>query len=87
MRKSIKIIPIKKLDINLSNSFLEDKNQLIFNDDKAFELGATPYNGVSLSLLTDQCFEDEIILIGDDLKIFLKIEITLELRLVQLILL
>ena len=68
IEKINKDYPIKKLDINFSNSFLKDKNQIIFNDDKAYELGASTYNGVSLSLLTDKCFEDEIILIGDDLK-------------------
>ncbi len=58
----------KKLGIDLSNSFLEDANQIIFNDDKAFELGASPLKGVALTLLTDKDFDDEIILLGDDLS-------------------
>ena len=57
----------KKLSINLNQEFKENINQIIFSDDKAYELGANPYNGITLDLLTDSSFEDEILLIGDDL--------------------
>lgn len=59
---------VKKLSINLNQKFKENINQIIFNDDKAYELGANPYNGITLDLLTDSNFEDEILLLGDDLK-------------------
>lgn len=62
----------KKLDFNLNDKFVENPNQFIFASDKAFELGANPYKGEALDLLTDQSFEDEILLIGDDLKSFSK---------------
>ncbi len=49
-------------------SVKENKNQFIFPSDKAFELGAKPYIGTSLSLLTDNDFPSGISLIGKDLN-------------------
>ncbi len=59
---------VKKISINLNQEFIENRNQIIFHDDMAYELGASPYNGITLDLLTDSNFEDEILLIGDDLN-------------------
>lgn len=58
----------KKLDVDLSINFKENNNQLIFNNEKAYELGANSLKGISLDLVTDSLFNDEIILLGDDLK-------------------
>lgn len=57
----------KKLPLLLKAEVKEEKNQFIFPSEKAFELGAKPYSGTSLSLLTDKSFDDEIILLGPDL--------------------
>ncbi len=57
----------KNLEVNLNHPFKEDRNQFIFQDDIAYELGANPYKGITLDLLTDSVFEDEILLLGDDL--------------------
>ena len=56
----------KSLDI-LNSEFKENPNQFIFSDDKAYELGASPFYGVALSLLTDYKIDDEILLLGSDL--------------------
>ena len=58
----------QRLSIDLKQKFNENSNQIIFNDDKAYELGASPFYGVTLDLLTDEEFEDEILLFGDDLN-------------------
>lgn len=57
---------LKKLDLKNSD-FKEDSNQFIFENDKAYELGANPFCGVALNLLTDEDINDEIYLIGEDL--------------------
>ncbi len=57
----------KRLEVNLDRPFRENRNQFIFQDDIAYELGANPYKGITLDLLTDSNFEDEILLLGDDL--------------------
>ncbi len=57
----------KKLELNLDFPFKENENQLIFNSDKAYELGGGQFKGITLDLLTDESFDDEILLIGDDL--------------------
>lgn len=62
----------KKLVLNLQQNFVENPNQFIFSGDKAFELGTNPYKGIALDLLTDQEFQDDITLIGDDLDSFSK---------------
>ena len=56
----------KRLNVDLAREFPENPNQFIFASDKAFELGANPYQGIALDLLLDVPFEDEIILLGDD---------------------
>lgn len=57
------------LIVNLDKEFKENPNQIIFKNDKAFELGGGTLNGLNISLLTDENIEkDEIILIGDDLS-------------------
>ena len=58
----------KHLSIDLNQRFTENNNQIIFNNDKAFELGANPYKGITLDLVTDSVFDDEIVLLGDDLQ-------------------
>ncbi len=57
---------LKKLELKNSD-FKEDTNQFIFENDKAYELGANPFYGVALNLLTDEDINDEIYLIGEDL--------------------
>lgn len=57
----------RTLEVHRDEKFREDPNQFIFNDDKAFELGANPYYGIGLDLLFDSAFDDQILLIGDDL--------------------
>ncbi len=58
---------LNKLDIaNLK--IKENPNQFIFLSDKAYELGASPYEGVAINLLTDKPLKDEIFLIGEDLN-------------------
>ncbi len=59
---------LKKLDINLNTNFQENTNQLIFKDQKAFELGSNLFKGVNINLVTQDPLEDEILLIGDDLS-------------------
>lgn len=56
------------LNVDLNKKFIENENQIIFNDDKAFELGANPYYGINLDLLTDNIEKDEIILYGNDIN-------------------
>lgn len=51
-------LEIKDLD------FKEDKNQIIFKNDKAFELGGGSNYGFVLNLISTENFSDEIILIG-----------------------
>ncbi len=58
----------KKLVCDTNQKFIENNNQLIFNNEKAFELGSSQFKGVVLDLLTDSSFEDEISLIGPDLN-------------------
>ncbi len=58
----------KSLPLLLNVSVKEDKNQFIFPSEKAFELGVKPHIGTSLSLLTDESFPDEIVLLGEDLN-------------------
>ena len=58
----------KRLTFNQNQTFIENNNQLIFNNEKAFELGASQFKGVVLDLLTDAEFDDEILLIGQDLN-------------------
>lgn len=58
----------KELLVDLKEKYNENPNQFIFNSDKAFELGATPFYGINLDLLSDDLFVDQIILIGDDLN-------------------
>ncbi len=57
----------KKLDVNLSKPFKENENQLIFASEKAYELGGGQYKGMTLDLLSDTSFDDEILLLGKDL--------------------
>ena len=57
----------KRLDVDLKREFLENPNQFIFSSDKAFELGANPYQGIALDLLLDTPFEDGIFLLGEDI--------------------
>ncbi len=45
-------------------NFKEDKNQIIFKNDKAFELGGGSNYGFTLNLISTKDFDDEIILIG-----------------------
>ncbi len=45
-------------------NFKEDKNQIIFKNDKAFELGGGSNYGFTLNLISTEDFDDEIILIG-----------------------
>ena len=47
-------------------NFKEDKNQIIFKNDKAFELGGGSKYGFTLNLISTDNFNDEIILIGKD---------------------
>jgi hypothetical protein len=47
-------------------NFKEDKNQIIFKNDKAFELGGGSKYGFTLNLISTNNFNDEIILIGKD---------------------
>lgn len=47
-------------------NFKEDKNQIIFKNDKAFELGGGSNYGFTLNLISTDNFNDEIILIGKD---------------------
>ncbi len=58
----------KKLVVNLKDSYKENENQLIFNSDKAFELGGGTFKGIALDLLSDESFDDEILLLGKDLQ-------------------
>lgn len=58
---------LKKLDLNINRIFKENANQLIFKDDKAFELGGGANKGININLITEEDLEDEIILIGEDL--------------------
>ena len=44
--------------------FKEDKNQIIFKNDKAFELGGGSNYGFTINLISTENFNDEIILIG-----------------------
>ena len=44
--------------------FNEDKNQIIFKNDKAFELGGGSNYGFTINLISTENFNDEIILIG-----------------------
>ncbi len=57
----------RKLIISSNESFTENTNQIIFNDDKAYELGGSKKQGISLDLMTDDNFDDEILLYGKDL--------------------
>ena len=56
------------LKVDVNKEFKENPNQIIFKNDKAFELGGGTLQGLNISLLTDENIEkDEIILIGEDL--------------------
>ena len=50
----------------LDKDFKEDKNQIIFKNDKAFELGGGSNFGFTLNLISTEKFDDEIILIGNN---------------------
>ena len=57
------------LKVDVNKEFKENPNQIIFKNDKAFELGGGTLQGLNISLLTDENIEkDEIILIGEDLS-------------------
>ena len=57
------------LKVDANKEFKENPNQIIFKNDKAFELGGGTLQGLNISLLTDENIEkDEIILIGEDLS-------------------
>jgi hypothetical protein len=58
---------LKKLNIDSKSVFKENTNQLIFKDDKAFELGSGLFKGINVNLVSEDSLEDEILLIGDDL--------------------
>ncbi len=58
----------KSLNVDLNQTFPENPNQFIFSDDKAFELGANPCKGIALDLLLDLPLEDQILLLGEDLR-------------------
>ncbi len=57
----------RSLKVDLGQEFIENPNQFIFSGEKAFELGANPYQGIALDLLLDLPFEDQILLLGRDL--------------------
>ncbi len=59
---------LKKLNIETNNKFKENPNQLIFKDDKAFELGSSLFKGINVNLITEDDLDDEISLIGEDLS-------------------
>lgn len=65
INSSYNLIPLK-LDIN--QSFKENNNQIIFNNDKAFELGGGKYKGITIDFPTDEAFEDGLFLVGDEVK-------------------
>lgn len=58
----------KKLDHNLDKDFKENSNQLIFKDDKAYELGGGTNKGININLITEEELKDEILLVGEDLN-------------------
>ena len=62
----------RTLPVDLEKKYIENENQIIFNDDKAFELGGNPFRGVSLEFLTDQEFDDAIYLYGEDIPLLKK---------------
>lgn len=56
-----------KTDLEIINTnFNEDKNQIIFKNDKAFELGGGSNVGFALNLISSESFKDEIVLIGNN---------------------
>ena len=59
----------KNLSVITNKEFVENPNQLIFKDNIKYELGGGSFNGIGLSLLSDNVdfSKDEIYLIGDDL--------------------
>lgn len=59
---------LKKLDVNLDKVFKENDNQLIFKDDKAYELGGGINKGININLITEEELEDDVLLIGEDLN-------------------
>lgn len=59
---------LKKLDVNLDKVFKENDNQLIFKDDKAYELGGGVNKGININLITEEELEDDVLLIGEDLN-------------------
>lgn len=58
------------LKVDINKSFEENPNQIIFKGDKKFELGGGNFNGINVSLLSDNAKfdKDEIVLIGSDLN-------------------
>lgn len=56
------------LSLDLSRDFKENNNQIIFNNEKAFELGGGKYKGITIDFPSDETFDDGIFLIGDDIK-------------------
>ncbi len=57
------------LKVDVNKEFKENPNQIIFKNDKSFELGGGTLHGLNISLLTDENIEkDEVILIGEDLS-------------------
>ena len=56
------------LSLDLSRDFKENNNQIIFNNEKAFELGGGKYKGITIDFSSDETFDDGIFLIGDDIK-------------------
>lgn len=58
----------QKEDLNILNKdFKEDKNQFIFKNDVAFELGGSSKHGFSFDLITLNDIEDSITLIGNNI--------------------
>lgn len=60
----------ENLKVDINKSFEENPNQIIFKDDKKFELGSGTLNGINIALLSDNVKFDknEIVLIGKDLN-------------------
>ena len=60
------------LKVDLNQEFIENKNQIIFKNDKAFELGGGSNQGFAINLISTLPFDDEIILIGKDTNLIKK---------------
>ena len=60
------------LKVDLNQEFIENKNQIIFKNDKAFELGGGSNYGFAINLISTSSFDDDIILIGKDTDLIKK---------------